>query len=123
LKVVTGPHVSPFAGGSQQTHDELAVNAGRDSERSGRRLRRRNTIVANSILEAVKMGLWHCLPHTVDYDELEASDAMPGTREKLDMLAEHLRRAVPVRHFDDSLDDDRRARENPADRQPRRRPR
>ena len=51
--------------------------------------------VANSLLEAVKMGLWYFQPHTVDYGELEASDAMPGTREKLDVLAEHLRRNMP----------------------------
>ena len=75
--------------------------------------------MANSILEAVKIGLWDFLPHMVDYDELEASDGMPGTREKLDILAEHLRRDVPIRHFDDFLDDDRLD----PDRRPRRKPR
>ena len=63
--------------------------------------------MANSILEAVKMGLWDFQPHTVDYRELEASDTMPGTREKLDILAEHLRRDSPKWHSDDCLDEDR----------------
>ena len=72
--------------------------------------------MANSILEAVKMGLWDFLPHSVDYNELEASDAMPGTREKLDILAEHLRQ--DARHFDDCLD-----RRSSVDQRPRRKPR
>ncbi len=78
--------------------------------------------MANSILEAVKRGLWDFQPHTVDYNELEASDAMPGTREKLDILAEHLRRDVAILHFNDSLEDDRFDREDPVDRS-RRKPR
>ncbi len=57
--------------------------------------------MANSILEAVKIGLWDFQPHTVDYNELEASDATPGTREKLDILAEHLRRSLPTWQFED----------------------
>jgi hypothetical protein len=80
--------------------------------------------VVNSILEAVKMGLWDFLPHTVDYCELEASDAMPGTREKLDILAEHLRHDLPTAHVDDDcLDDDCLDRQDPANDWPRRRPR
>ncbi|MGO9109434.1 MAG: hypothetical protein ACLP9L_09385 [Thermoguttaceae bacterium] len=62
--------------------------------------------MGNSILEAVKMGLWDFRPHTVDSSELEASDGMPGAREKLDILAEHLRRNLPVWQIDDCFDDD-----------------
>jgi hypothetical protein len=83
----------------------------------------RKTTMGNSILEAVKMGLWDFLPHTVDYNELEASDATPGTREKLDILADHLRRDLPTWHVDDCLDDDRLDRKDPEDDWPRRRPR
>jgi len=79
--------------------------------------------VANSILEAVKMGLWNFQPHTIDYRELEASDAMPGTREKLDILVEHLRRDVPTWHIDDCLDEDCLDRKKTGDERPRRRPR
>lgn len=79
--------------------------------------------MVNSFLEAVKMGLWDFQPHTVDYRELEASDAMPGAREKLDVLAEHLRRDTPARLADDCLDDDCLNREGPPDADPRRKPR
>lgn len=78
--------------------------------------------MANSILEAVKMGRWDFQPHTVDYRDLEASDAMPGTREKLDILVEHLRRDVPTWHIDDCLDEDRLDRKNSVDERPRRKP-
>jgi hypothetical protein len=76
----------------------------------------------NSFLEAVKMGLWEFLPHTVDYRELEASDETPGSREKLDALADHLRRQVPVWHVDKGLDDDRRSRGESVDAEHRRNP-
>ena len=62
--------------------------------------------MANSILEAMKMGLWDFQPHSVDCDELEAPDNTPGTREKLDILAEHLRYQVPLWGIDDRLDED-----------------
>jgi hypothetical protein len=79
--------------------------------------------VSNSILEAVKMGLWEFLPHTVDFSELEAPDSIPGTREKLEVLAEHLRSDVPVRLLDDDcLGDDYLGRRGLADYGPRRRP-
>ena len=70
--------------------------------------------MANSILEALKMGLWEFQPHTVDFSELEASDAMPGEREKLDILAEHLRRDLPIWHVGDRPDrNDPRRRPRP----------
>jgi len=86
-------------------------------------LKKGKMTMANSILEAMKMGLWDFLPHTIDYNELEASDAMPGTREKLDILAEHLRHHLPIWPVDDCLDDDRPDWKDPADDTPRRRPR
>ncbi len=48
----------------------------------------------NSILEAVKLGLWDFEPHSVDVAEFEASDETPGTREKLDVLASHVRQGM-----------------------------
>ena len=79
--------------------------------------------MSNSILEAVKMGLWEFLPHTVDFSELEAPDSIPGSREKLDVLAEHLLRDVPVRLLDDDcLGDEYPGRRGLADCGPRRRP-
>jgi len=51
--------------------------------------------MSNSFLEALKIGLWEFRPHSVDYAELEASETTPGTREKLDVFAEHMRRDMP----------------------------
>ena len=79
--------------------------------------------MGNSILEAVKMGLWDFLPHTVDDRELEASDGVPGTREKLDILAEHLRRdRRPIWPVDDCLDEDCPDQNDADDVWPRRKP-
>ena len=63
--------------------------------------------MSNSFLEALKIGLWEFRPHTVDYAELEASETTPGTREKLDVLAEHMRHDMPLWRGDDFYDEDR----------------
>lgn len=57
-----------------------------------------------SILEAVKMGFWDFEPPQLDYSEFEASDAMPGTREKLNAMAERLRLGMPLWHTSDRND-------------------
>jgi hypothetical protein len=48
--------------------------------------------MANTFLEAVKLCLWDFNRATIDAIELEASDVAPGEREKLDFLAERIRR-------------------------------
>ena len=48
---------------------------------------------------------------------------MPGMREKLDVLAEHLRRERLIWHGDDRLDDDRFDRQVPVNQRPARKPR
>ena len=35
-----------------------------------------------SVLEAIKMGIWDFEPLDVEYNRYDASNAMPGTREK-----------------------------------------
>jgi len=65
---------------------------------------RRSVIVPKSILEAIKMGLWDFEPRELDASEFEASDAMPGTQEKLHALAERLRRGAPLWHIADRDD-------------------
>ena len=79
--------------------------------------------MANSILEAVKMRLWDFQPLRIDYSEIEASDNMPGTREKLDILAEHLRRDAVIWDSDDRRGDDCPKRQGSEDWPRRRRPR
>jgi hypothetical protein len=60
--------------------------------------------VPKSVLEAIKMGFWDFEPRQMGYEEFEASNAMPGTQEKLDMLAERLRSGLPLWHVCDRDD-------------------
>lgn len=51
-----------------------------------------------SILEAIKMGLWDYEPPQVDDNAFEGTDAMPGTWEKVETLAERIRTGLPLWH-------------------------
>ena len=57
-----------------------------------------------SVLEAIKMGIWDFEPSEVEYSKFNASDAMPGTREKLGMLAERAKKGLPLWHVHDRND-------------------
>ncbi len=61
----------------------------------------------NSVLEAIKMGMWDFEPEEVDGGEYSPTSAMPGTGEKLEVLAERVRRGLPLWHNRDrrSFDD------------------
>ena len=48
-----------------------------------------------SVLEAIKQGQWDFEPASETTNE-EATLAMPGTTEKLDVLAERLRQGLPL---------------------------
>jgi len=60
--------------------------------------------VPKSVLEAIKMGLWDFEPPEVEFEEFDASDAMPGTREKLEVLAERVESGLPLWHQKDRSD-------------------
>jgi hypothetical protein len=60
--------------------------------------------VPKSVLEAIKMGLWDFEPPEVEFGEFDAADAMPGTQQKLAMLAERVRRGLPLWHTADRSD-------------------
>ena len=64
-----------------------------------------------SVLEAIKLGEWNFEPSGESVATIEATKAMPGTVEKLDVLAERLRQGLPLWHPRDriSFDDDERA--------------
>jgi hypothetical protein len=72
---------------------------------------RRNVAVPQSVLEAIKQGQWDFEPADVREQEYRATGAMPGTRDKLSVLAERIRRGLPLWHpsdrrdFDDRHDD------------------
>ena len=57
-----------------------------------------------SVLEAIKMGFWDFEPPEVEFSEFDASDAMPGTKAKLQALAERAENGLPLWHSDDRDD-------------------
>ena len=57
-----------------------------------------------SVLEAIKMGIWDFEPPEVAYSKFDAANAMPGTREKLSVLAERAKQGLPLWHVNDRDD-------------------
>lgn len=51
-----------------------------------------------SVIEAVKMGFWDFEPEAPDASDFEATRAMPGTDEKLQVIAERVREGLPLWH-------------------------
>jgi len=60
--------------------------------------------VPRSILDAVKMGLWDFEPPEVDSEEFSASNAMPGTKEKLADMAQRVQLGLPIWNKNDRND-------------------
>ena len=58
----------------------------------------------NTVLEAIKMGLWDFEPNDMEREDFEACAAMPGTATKLMVLAERVRRGLPLWHPADRQD-------------------
>ena len=57
-----------------------------------------------SVLEAIKMGFWDFEPPTVEFGKFDAADAMPGTKDKLKILAERAENGLPLWHENDRED-------------------
>ncbi len=57
-----------------------------------------------SILDAIKNGIWDFEVPEVDFSLFDASNAMPGTDEKVRALAERVRRGLPLWHAADRND-------------------
>ncbi len=57
-----------------------------------------------SVLEAIKMGFWDYEPPEVDFSRFDAADAMPGTKQKLQILADRVRDGLPLWHEEDRDD-------------------
>ncbi len=58
----------------------------------------------NSILDAIKLGLWDFEPREMDQQQYRATRALPGTREKIDVLADRARQGLPLWHPSDCAD-------------------
>ncbi len=63
-----------------------------------------------SILEAIKLGFWDFEPPMVAGDDYDGTDAMPGTDEKVRVLADRIRQGLPLWHPEDRADVDQPAR-------------
>ncbi len=58
----------------------------------------------HSVLEAIKEGVWDFEPSPVNDKQFCATQAVPGSNEKLAILAERLRLGLPLWHPADVLD-------------------
>jgi hypothetical protein len=64
--------------------------------------------VAKSVLDAIKQGMWDFEPEVVGQERFDATQAMPGTDEKLEVLAERVKAGLPLWHGCDRTDYDER---------------
>lgn len=60
--------------------------------------------VAKSVLEAIREGDWYFEPEELDSNRFDATSAIPGTRAKLDVLAERASAGLPLWHAQDRPD-------------------
>ncbi|MBI1900623.1 MAG: hypothetical protein HYS13_05875 [Planctomycetia bacterium] len=60
--------------------------------------------MAKSVLEAILAGQWNFEPQEASYREFSATDALPGSEQKLQILAERIRRGLPLWHPHDRRD-------------------
>ena len=58
------------------------------------------------VVDAIKDGDWEFEPQGADGDAYEATRAMPGTREKIEVLATRARDGLPLWHDRDRTDYD-----------------
>ena len=56
------------------------------------------TIVPNSVLEAIEQGIWDFEPDELESVEFTSTRALPGSDEKLDILAQRLATGEPLWH-------------------------
>ena len=60
--------------------------------------------MSKSVLEAIREGNWDFEPANIDNSSFSATEAVPGTREKLQVLAERVRSGLPLWHERDRAD-------------------
>ena len=66
----------------------------------------RRSMMPSSVLDAIKQGIWDYEPQDQQPIEFRATGAMPGTDHKLTVLAERVRRGLPLWHPSDRRDYD-----------------
>ncbi len=65
---------------------------------------REGPVVTKSVLDAIREGNWDSETEQVELDRVDATRAIPGTREKLSVLAERARAGLPLWHDRDRAD-------------------
>jgi hypothetical protein len=60
--------------------------------------------VLKNVLDAIRDGDWFFEPEDVAPERFRPTSAIPGTREKLAILAERARSGLPLWHVADRLD-------------------
>ncbi len=64
------------------------------------------TAEPSTVLDAIDMKHWTFEPSEVDAEDFEACRSLPGTAAKLTILAERVRRGLPLWHPSDCRDCD-----------------
>ena len=62
--------------------------------------------VPRSVLDAIRMGIWDFEPDDMECEEFDATCAMPGTPEKIEILAARAREGLPLWHDEDRTEYD-----------------
>lgn len=62
--------------------------------------------VPTSILEAIKLGEWDYEPNVASVESYDSTRAMPGTEDKLQVLARRVAQGLPLWHPRDRRDYD-----------------
>ncbi|MEM9351967.1 MAG: hypothetical protein AAGA92_03060 [Planctomycetota bacterium] len=57
-----------------------------------------------SVLEAINEGIWDFEPETVSEARFRSTRALPGSDEKLEILASRVRAGLPLWHNEDRLE-------------------
>jgi len=62
--------------------------------------------VLTSVLDAIKEGKWDYEPVSTPEEAFDSTKAMPGTDEKLEVLAARIKAGLPLWHGSDRIDYD-----------------
>ncbi len=57
-----------------------------------------------TVLDAIRQKQWNFEPHEIDLEDYEACGSMPGTQDKISILADRVRRGLPLWHPSDRSD-------------------
>ncbi len=66
-----------------------------------RRKKQGSSTVPESVLDAIKLGIWDFEPEKHESNQYSSTHAMPGTHEKLAILSARVSQGLPLWHPDD----------------------